>query len=291
MKISTSLGHGISIGKVSAAESALMMKKAGFHGVDLSLCEYQTEPWKILTDEWKAHVMVNVNALRAAGLEVAQTHMPFYYAHLKHPGSGTYQEYEDFLLPAYIRALETTAEVGGKIAVMHPYYIEDSVDRTRYGNYKLIEKMMPTLEKYNLKIALENVWAEGYKDTHMSYPEDMLKVVETIGSEHVGLCIDTGHANIFNIHIGNMARTFGKHLYALHMNGNSGKADSHTVPYSMSGWCENMDYLDFSAALKEIGYKGYYNMEVANGDLPPQVAQPFYNYVAAVAQALAGLAE
>ena len=29
MKISTSLGHGISIGKVSAAESALMMKKAG----------------------------------------------------------------------------------------------------------------------------------------------------------------------------------------------------------------------------------------------------------------------
>ena len=88
-----------------------------------------------------------------------------------------------------------------------------------------------------------------------------------------------------------MARTFGKHLYALHMNGNSGKADSHTVPYSMSDWCENMDYLDFSAALKEIGYKGYYNMEVANGKLPPQVAQPFYNYVAAVAQALAGLAE
>ena len=37
--------------------------------------------------------------------------------------------------------------------------------------------------------------------------------------------------------------------------------------------------------------QGYYNMEVANGNLPPQVAQPFYNYVAAVAQALAGLAE
>lgn len=51
MKISTSLSHGISIGRTSAAESAIMMKKVGFQGVDLSLCEYQTEPWKILTDE------------------------------------------------------------------------------------------------------------------------------------------------------------------------------------------------------------------------------------------------
>lgn len=292
MRISTSINHGMSIGKTTAEESAKMMKQAGFQGADLSLTEYQMEPKKLQSAEWKEHVMKRVTALKDVGIEIAQTHLPYYYAHLKHPGNGSYPEYEKFMLPNYIRGLETTAEVGCKVAVMHPYYIEESIDRTRYGNCKLVERLLPVLEKYDLRLAVENVWAQGYRDTHMSFPEDMVRVIEDINDPHVGLCIDTGHANIFSIHIGNMARAFGKHLFALHVNGNSGKADSHTIPYSMSGWCENMDYLDFSAALKEIGYQGWYNLEIASSPkLPASVAQPFYNYAGAVARALSDLAE
>ena len=140
------------------------------------------------------------------------------------------------------------------------------------------------------QLALENVYGTAYSDTHTSRAEDILPIIEAAGSELVGACIDTGHANIFGLDIAQMARVYGKKLFALHVNGNAGK-DEHVIPYTMSGWCEKMDYYAFSAALKEIGFTGYYNLEIACGDLPEGVAQPFLNYAAAVARALADLAE
>ncbi len=291
MKISTSLGHGMHIAKTGPREAAAMMKKAGFDGVDLGMTEHQTEPAKLQEPEWREKLIFQAEALKAEGLEVAQTHMPYYYAHMKHPGDGSLRDYEAFMMPGWLRSLEITAEIGCPVAVMHPYYREEDAKATFDGNLEFIGKLLPKLKEYGLKLAVENVWGMGYVDTNMSYPEDLLRLIKAIDDDSVGLCIDTGHANIFGIHIGNMARLYGKHLFALHVNGNSGKADSHTVPYSMSGWCENMDYLDFSQALKEIGYKGYYNLEIASGNLPAQVAQPFYDYAAAVAKALSDLAE
>ena len=85
--------------------------------------------------------------------------LPYYYAHIPHPGNGTYEEYEDFMLPGYVRALEVTAEIGCHLTVMHPYYVAEDAARTRDGNRRLIEKLMPLLEKYQIRLALENIWA------------------------------------------------------------------------------------------------------------------------------------
>ena len=117
-----------------------------------------------------------------------------------------------------------------------------------------------------------------------------MKILEKTDERLVGACIDTGHANITGYKPDQMARVYGKHLLALHVNGNAGK-DEHTIPYSMSDWCELMDFHTFSCALKEIGYSGAYNLEVAVGPLPACVVQPFYNYAAAVARALADEAQ
>ena len=47
-----------------------------------------------------------------------------------------------------------------------------------------------------------------------------------------------------------------------------------------------MDYHAFTRTLCEIGYDGYYNLEIASGDLGAEVALPFYIYAAAVARSL-----
>lgn len=83
------------------------------------------------------------------------------------------------------------------------------------------------------------------------------------------------------------ARMYGARLFALHVNGNAGD-DEHAIPYTL-GWCENMDFYDFSAALKEIGYKGYYNLEINPGNLPASTAQPYLNLAGSVARPLADL--
>ncbi len=291
MKISTSLSHGMRIAGVGPAESARMMLQAGFQGVDFGLTESQMEPEKLLSREWREKHLATAEALKAEGLEIAQTHLPYYYAHLPHPGSGSFEEYEAFMMPSYLRALDVTGEIGCHLAVMHPYYVADDAARTRDGNQRIIEKLMPSLEKYDIRLALENIWAWGYKDAHASYPEDLYAIMERAGSERVGLCIDTGHANLFRIDIAAMARMYGKKLFALHVNGNCGGQDEHILPYTMAPYYERLDYKGFSAALKEIGYQGYYNLELATGDMPASLAQPYYTFAAAVARALADLAE
>ena len=291
MKISTSLKYGMQIAGVNAAEAARMMVKAGFQGVDFGLNDHQTEPDRIQEPAWHDRYIEMADALKAEGLEIAQTHLPYYFAHIPHPGKGTYAEYEAFMLPGYLRALEVTAEIGCHLTVLHPYYVETDPVRTRDGNQRLLERLLPCLEKYDIRLALENNWAWGFKNANASYPEDLYAMAERAGDPHIGLCIDTGHANLFRIDIAAMARLYGGKLFALHINGNGGTQDEHILPYTMGGFYERLDYQAFSAALKEIGYKGYYNLELAVGNMPACLAQPYYDFAAAVARALADLAE
>jgi len=292
MKISTSLEHAIGQAGVSARESARMMKRAGFDGVDLDMCKHQMEPEKLLLPAWREDILHQAEALKAEGLEIAQCHLPFYPGHIPLPGAGRYEDFEDFMLPEYMRALEVCREIGCHTAVMHPFFILGEAQATWDGNVRMIEKLMPYLKEWKVRLALENVYGfdGNYADSHMSRGEDIMQVLRRTEAEWVGACIDTGHANIFRLPIGDMARLFGKRLFALHVNGNAGK-DEHAIPYSMSDWCECMDFHDFSAALKEIGYNGFYNLEIASGPIPRQAAQPFLDYAAAVARGLADEAE
>lgn len=286
MKTSTSLEHGIHIAHISAYESARLMKQAGFDGVDLAMDAHSTEPEMIARPEWRARIIEQAEALKRAGLALAQCHMPYYPGHIALPGDGTWQAFEALMLPSYRRALEICGEIGCPVAVLHPFFDEKSADVTFEGNVRMIEKLLPLLEKHAVKLALENVYGLNYADSHVARAEDIMPIIEKINHPLVGACIDTGHANIFRLDISEMARIYGSKLFALHVNGNAGK-DEHIIPYSSSGWCEKMDYYAFTRTLNEIGYNGYYNLEIASGDLAPEVALPFYIYAAAVARSLA----
>ena len=290
MKISTSLLHGVRVGGLSYRESAAMMRRAGFEGIDLSMGRYQTEPEKLCTAEWRDDVCAMADAARAEGLGVAQCHLPYFGSHLPAIGDGGYDDFEAFMLPAFRFALETCEAAACPIAVLHPFFVPGDPDATRTGNLRLIEKLLPLLERYDVRLALENIYGSNYSDIYVSRPDFLLDIMDYVNSPLVGACIDTGHANIFRIHIGDMARKYGNRLFALHVHGNSGK-DEHTIPYSMSGWCEQMDFRDFSDALREIGYAGWYNLEINPGDMPSSVIGAYYAYAAAMGRALADLVE
>lgn len=292
MKTSISLEHGVQAG-LTYAESAKILKSVGFGGIDLDLTHNQSEPEKVLSDEWMNEALSMAKAARDAGLEIAQSHLPYYPGHLENPGDGSDEAFEAFMLPMYEQGLKACKLAGCKIAVMHPYYHLDSFERTVEGNVRLIRRLLPLMEEYGVCVALENVFGRRnsqYLKAYVSLPETILSIIEGVNSPLVGACIDTGHANIFRLNISDMARKYGSRLIALHVNSNAGH-DEHAVPYSISGWCEKLDFHAFSAALREIGYKGFYNLEITGGRFPAAVAEPFYAYAGGVARYLADLAE
>jgi len=288
MKISTSLEHAIRIAGVTPEVSAEMLTAAGFQGVDISMTFDMMDTAKVLSPEWRAQICGRAAAAKNAGLEIAQCHLPYYPNHISFPGEGKYEDFEAFMLPHYERSIAICGEIGCPVGVTHPYSDPGDAAGTREGNLRLIEKLMPMLEKHNVRLALENVWAKDYAWAHVSSADEILSIINEFDSPMLGACIDTGHANIFRLDISEMARSYGDKLIALHINGNAGK-DEHIIPYTMSGWCELMDFRGFTQALKDIDYKGFYNLELSTGALPAAAAQPYLNLAGAVARALADL--
>ncbi len=293
MKISTSLAHGMNIAGVDARTSAKMMKKAGFDGVDLAVCHDQEDPKRILTPQWAEKVYRDAEALTAEGLEIAQCHLPYYPGHIDLPGDGSVRGYEEEWLEALLHTLDIAHEVGAKIAVIHPVTVMGKPEETIVGNIEMFRKFVPTLEKYDMKLAVENVFSRRrgrYADGYVGRADELLAIINGVDSEYVGACIDTGHARIFRLNQGNMARAIDKKLFALHVNGNAG-GDEHNIPFTFAGGAERTDYPAFCRALKAIGFKGYMNLELGPGRLPAMAAQPYLDLAAKIARALADMAE
>ena len=80
--------------------------------------------------------------------------------------------------------------------------------------------------------------------------------------------MDTGHTNMAAHYEGqpsvaDYTRRLGSAVEVLHINDNEGLTDMHAAPllvaHKRTG---SVDWNDFMSALDEIGYKGYYNLEL-----------------------------
>ena len=105
------------------------------------------------------------------------------------------------------------------------------------------------------RICLENLPGER---SGMRSPADFRKLRETVGTDNLGICLDTSHAQVDGADIPAFIRDAGNDLHALHISDNLGRNDDHMLPYGRGviAWSGVM------AALREVGYSGLFNMEV-----------------------------
>ena len=271
-------------------EAARILKELGFDGVDFSFCHYDSKG-DFLSEEILQEMRRSAAIIKEEGLSFCQSHLPYLPGHETLPGG--YQAYEALFLPKFIRSLEFCGEIGCHVAVIHLYFEEDG-NATFRGNVATIAKLMPYLEKYKITLAIENIYGGGdaYLDCHISRAEDIMKYIEYFRHPQLGICLDTGHSVCCKQDTLAMARTFGSHLAALHVNSSSGR-DSHLIPGSLAKWIDYNSYEELSAVLKEIGYKGAYNMELYSGCFPAEakVGLPYLQVAAGVGKYYAGLAD
>jgi sugar phosphate isomerase/epimerase len=106
-------------------------------------------------------------------------------------------------------------------------------------------------EERGLRLALENMPPDilGHRI------EDLLGIVETVASPTVGLCFDTGHANMAG-RAPKMFRAAAPRTIACHVHDNNGKDDEHRVPFEGA-----LNWKDLRAELARADYAGDFTLE------------------------------
>lgn len=156
------------------------------------------------------------------------------------------------------RAIECTAEAGGKICVIHPQSNE-----TPEKNAEMFLELLPFAKEHDVKIATENMWNWDKEEDHSLFAacatsESFCAHLDAVNDPYLVACLDIGHAEMRGSGSGaaNMIRALGSRLQAVHMHDNDLIHDSHQLPFY-----RQIDFSEVVGALRETGYQGEMTLE------------------------------
>ncbi len=253
MKISTEIG---SASRLVGEERAIeLVAGAGFDAWDFSMFSMASYDWGTGKVRETGHPLtgaeyaVFAKRLRRigedCGIHCNQSHAPF---------PSMIPGIRDRLK----RAIECTAIAGGKICVIHP-----DNNRNAAENAEMYLELLPFAKAHGVKIATENMWNWNGEADHAapaacSHHDDFLAHIQAVKDPDFVACLDIGHAEMKGLSTSSreMIVTLGDSLQALHLHDNDCWHDSHSLPFTGS-----IDFADVVAALREIGYSGYFTLE------------------------------
>ena len=201
------------------------------------------------------------------GIEIAQTH-----GRIK--GFKNIKAEDDLLIEDGELDCIATASLGAPHCVMHTVTTihmgpNASDELMHFLNYDMYARILPFAKRENVKIATETFGnAENYGCIdYFGDATQFIKGYEKVKNESgygdwFCVCMDTGHTNKampFNNNppAHEFIKMLGSSIQVLHLNDNDTKTDQHKTPLTGS-----IDWKAVMGALEEIGYNGYYNLEL-----------------------------
>ena len=231
--------------------------KAGFDAWDFSMFSMLSYDWKTHQFSKSDHPLGGSNALAFArklrqigldnGIVCNQSHAPF-------PCPVDLPMIREYLK----RAIECTAEAGGKICIIHP-----DNNATPEANAEMYGELLPWARSCGVKIAAENMWNWDQEKDQAGFaaccnPESFLAHLHAVDDEFLVACLDIGHSEMKGLGTSapQLIHALGNKLQALHLHDNDRWHDSHQIPFSME-----IDFGQVVRALQEIGYQGDFTLE------------------------------
>lgn len=270
--ISTDIGGFMRYGSIE--EVLMLLKKAGFCAYDCSLSNELVGKRLLKTDDYIEEAKKLREFADNIGIICNQSHG--IYPMIK-MGDSRYNE-EAFKMQ--VKCLQVSSILGANICVVHPYNNYNAVE-----NAEIYMRLLPYAEKYNIMIALENMWNRD-STTGKNLPaacsceSDFVEHLTMLPREYFGACLDIGHAYMEGLKTDGvtMIKALGERLITIHIHDNDGIRDRHNLPYTM-----NIPFDDIIEALVEIGYAGDLTFEAFNfherfpTELYPKVAELMYD--------------
>ncbi|HEY63290.1 MAG TPA: sugar phosphate isomerase/epimerase [Caldilineae bacterium] len=153
--------------------------------------------------------------------------------------------------------IDTALRLGAPSVSLCPgmtLYGED-VDKGWAQLRKSIMELLDYTEGTDLLLLIEP--AHRAESTLILTVDDGLRMVEEIGSERLGILLDTGHAHVNGEDLAEAVRKLAGVPLHIHIDDNHGDSDAHLIPGEGS-----IDFKPFVQALGEIDYQGFLSAEL-----------------------------
>ncbi len=254
--------------RIPMAEAMDFFGRMGFEAVDVNFCAViYPEPERhepILDGDWKKNLDAVLAAIRRNHLVISHTHVPFY----NYAEEGGRREFNDEMMR---RAIEASAYIGAKYAVIHP--LRDKEKHTLIdGTVAALTPFNDLARKLNVTLCVENMFTTD--------PAELKEIVERLDC---AVCWDVGHANYggYDQYAGMML--LGKRIKVLHLHDNYGTRDDHSMPFFGT-----VDWQGVMRALRDFDYEGTFNYEVNASKLPLCLREDHARYLINAAKYLLG---
>ena len=246
------------------------IKAAGFDYADAEFWELQGDSSPLFSDSWETWA----NEVREYADSIG---IQFYQAHgLSVSGmqwdDPSYAPIAEKIWKMQYRAIEAARILGVKKFVVHPANLAHAslynAKKTKEYNIEFLSPYAEAAKKASLTLAIENM--VDFRGNRRRYcggePEELMELVDAFNDDAIGICVDTGHANLTGLHAGDLIRLYGKRVCALHINDNFGKGDDlHLAPFEGT-----VDWADVVLALREIGYSDSFSYEISMPHKPKE---------------------
>ena len=262
------------------AEGFAMLRRVGFSSVDFSLHGYLLNRdiyqgrlnsfFDPGMDELKAFFAAHKASAKAAGVVFGQMHMP--YPIYVPTGSREVNAYlRQQVAP---KSMELCAFLECPYIVIHGFKLArflGSEEAEWEYTEQFIHEIAPMAKEMGITICIENLYdsvaghiVEGPCCDARRSAERIDRINEQYGTEVLGFCFDTGHANLVGIDFEDFICHLGHRLKVLHIHDNDAVRDLHQIPYTFTRTRENnalTDWEGFLRGLRTIHYEGILNFE------------------------------
>ena len=177
-------------------------------------------------------------------------------------------------------------ELGAEWVVLHPSNRKagrrtpDAFEEVKERNLEGFRELLETAHSANVGIAVENLppllhdSMEGER-LFGTEPSELVWLVENAGPERMGVCLDVNHifAKCQGFNQYQAIRWFGRPLVATHISDNDGFREQHLLPFM-----GDIAWRTVMKGLREVGYKGLFNLEVDLNKTPLSVRDDLLRY-------------
>jgi hexulose-6-phosphate isomerase len=226
--------------KLPPRERMALAKRAGFDGIEMPPAEVaQAEAMKALADE----VGVTLHSVIYGGWGA--------------PLSSADPTVIERGLAEVRGALRAAKAYGADTVLLVPAIVNAD---TRYADAYTrsqanIRKLLPLAEDLHVAIAVENVW-----NNFLLSPLEFARYVDELGSPYARAYFDVGNVVAFGWSE-DWVLTLGKRIRKIHLK--DFKRDTREWKNLREG---SIDWPKVSAALREVGYDGWFTCELGGGD-------------------------